>query len=139
MNKKEITRILTELKTFEKTKLELEQYQTECDIAATITWHAYMSKEVEGKKVADLGCGNGILGIAALILGAKEVIFIDIDKDAIKIAKDNLKHIEKKLDEKYKAKFTARHCTLYVVFCNNHRLFLLNLRALLVRRFYRLL
>ena len=105
MNKKELTRILTRLKTFEKTKLEFEQYQTECDIAATITWHAYMSKEIEDKTVADLGCGNGILGIAALILGAKKVFFVEIDKDAIEIAKENLKEIESILEEKFDVEF----------------------------------
>ncbi len=105
MNKKELAILLSKLNTFESSKLELEQYQTECNIASLIAWHAYMSKEIEGKKVADLGCGNGILGIAALILGAKQVIFLDKDADAIKLAKENLKLISKEFDKKLKAKF----------------------------------
>lgn len=108
MNKKELSIILSKLHTFEKSKLELEQYQTECDIAASIAWQAFMSKEVEGKKVADLGCGNGILGIAALILGAKQAMFLDIDKEAIKLAKENLKIAEKELKIKFKAKFLTK-------------------------------
>lgn len=107
MNKKELARILSKLKTFETSKLELEQYQTECNIASLIVWHAYMSKEIEGKKIADLGCGNGVLGIAALILGAKQVIFLDKDKDAIKLAKENLKLISKEFNKKFKTKFVT--------------------------------
>ena len=34
-------------------------------------------------KVADIGCGSGILGIAALHLGAKEVIALDVDSLAV--------------------------------------------------------
>src|SRR5574341_1495891 len=108
MNKKELAIFLSKLETFENSKLELEQYQTECNIASLIAWHAYMSREIEGKKVADLGCGNGIFGIAALILGAKEVVFLDKDEDAINLAKENLKLVSKELNKKLKAKFLTK-------------------------------
>ena len=39
--------------------------------------------------VLDYGCGSGILGIAAKKIGAKEVIGVDIDNQAIKASKDN--------------------------------------------------
>jgi ribosomal protein L11 methyltransferase len=39
--------------------------------------------------VMDYGCGSGILGIAAKKIGAKEVIGVDIDNQAIKASKDN--------------------------------------------------
>lgn len=38
---------------------------------------------VNGKRVIDIGCGSGILGIAAIIAGATEVIFVDIDPEAL--------------------------------------------------------
>lgn len=41
--------------------------------------------------VVDLGCGSGILGIAALKLGAKHVYFIDNDPQAITASEQNLK------------------------------------------------
>ncbi len=45
--------------------------------------------EVSNKTVVDFGCGSGILGIAALKLGAKHVHGIDIDPQALLASKDN--------------------------------------------------
>ena len=39
--------------------------------------------DFKGKTVVDYGCGSGILAIAALLLGAEEVIGIDIDPQAL--------------------------------------------------------
>ena len=41
------------------------------------------------KTVIDYGCGSGILGIAALLLGAKSAIGIDIDPQALLASRDN--------------------------------------------------
>ena len=42
-----------------------------------------------GEKVADVGTGSGILAIAAVKLGAKKVVAIDIDARATAVAKEN--------------------------------------------------
>ncbi len=42
-----------------------------------------------GERVADVGTGSGILAIAAIKLGAREVIAIDVDEKAIPIAREN--------------------------------------------------
>ena len=42
-----------------------------------------------GKKVLDLGCGSGILGIGALVLGSKNCVGVDIDPKAPDIVMDN--------------------------------------------------
>lgn len=39
--------------------------------------------------VLDLGCGSGILSLAALLLGAKSCVGVDIDQVAVDIAKEN--------------------------------------------------
>ena len=42
-----------------------------------------------GERVLDLGCGSGILSIAALCLGAKEAMACDIDEKAADVAYEN--------------------------------------------------
>ena len=42
-----------------------------------------------GRPVLDLGCGSGILSIAALCLGASEAVAVDIDPKAVDVAYEN--------------------------------------------------
>ena len=42
-----------------------------------------------GARVLDMGCGSGILGIAAALLGAKEVTAVDIDENSVKTTGEN--------------------------------------------------
>ncbi len=91
---------LSKLQPFEKPSPKLEQYPTESEIAAEVLWFAYMNNDIKNKIIADLGCGTGTLGIAALILDAKKVFFIDIDDKSLKIAKQNLESINKNLIKK---------------------------------------
>ena len=43
-----------------------------------------------GMKVMDVGTGSGILAIAAALLGSGEVLAVDIDPDAVKVAGENV-------------------------------------------------
>lgn len=45
--------------------------------------------QLAGKKVLDVGCGSGILGIAALLLGAESNLGVDIDELAVKAGGEN--------------------------------------------------
>ena len=47
----------------------------------------YMNK---GDSLIDIGCGSGILSIAAAHLGAEKVIAVDLDKLAVKVSKENV-------------------------------------------------
>ncbi len=50
----------------------------------------YFDREVEGGElVVDYGCGSGILGIAALLLGARHMVGTDIDPQALTATRDN--------------------------------------------------
>jgi len=52
----------------------------------------FVEKYIEkGIKAYDIGCGSGILALAAAKLGAAEVLGIDMDGDAVKAAKENVK------------------------------------------------
>ena len=42
--------------------------------------------------VIDVGTGSGILAIGAAMLGAKDVLAIDIDPTAVKVAQENIEH-----------------------------------------------
>ena len=47
------------------------------------------SLPVQGRSVIDYGCGSGILGIAAIKLGASAVVAVDIDEQALLATRDN--------------------------------------------------
>ena len=46
--------------------------------------------EIEGRRILDLFAGSGQLGIEALSRGAESAVFVDADKNAVKIVKENL-------------------------------------------------
>lgn len=57
--------------------------------AVCLEWLAGSS--LVGRSVIDYGCGSGILGLAAVKLGAKQVYAVDIDRQAVQISKENAK------------------------------------------------
>ena len=93
-SKSQLAVALSRLKGFEEPNVRQEQYATDSEVAGHMLWNAYMLGDIEGKVVADLGCGTGILGIGAILLGAKKVLFIDMDKKALESAKSNLLQVE---------------------------------------------
>lgn len=46
-------------------------------------------EDVSDATVIDYGCGSGILGLAALLLGARHVVGVDIDGQALEASRDN--------------------------------------------------
>lgn len=69
----------------------------------------------QGKTVLDIGCGSGILSIAAMLLGAQSAQGVDIDALAVKTARENalgngfsepeICYVEGNLTEKISGKF----------------------------------
>ena len=55
-----------------------------------------------GDRVLDLGCGSGILSIAALLLGADNVCMVDVFQNAVKTASENVEQ-NNFCTEQYKA------------------------------------
>jgi ribosomal protein L11 methyltransferase len=56
------------------------------------TWmmiKALLQLETKGASVLDMGCGTGVLALAAVKLGASEVLAIDIEEGAVENTRDN--------------------------------------------------
>jgi len=66
--------------------------------ALCLTWLDGL--DLAGKTIVDFGCGSGILSLAALKLGAKKVIGIDIDPQALQASLANAKrnNVEDRLE-----------------------------------------
>lgn len=97
MNRKQLEMALSQVASFQKPNVELEQYQTPPNVAANIVHAAYMNGDIQNKDVVDICAGTGILGIAGGLLGAKSITFVEKDKQAAKILKSNLQELH--LDE----------------------------------------
>jgi len=84
---------LKELKSIDVPNSKLEQYSTPPGIALK-----FLTKvDLKDKVVADLGCGNGVLGLTALLMGAKKVYFFDIDKNLVSISEKNYNNMSSNL------------------------------------------
>ncbi len=88
--KLELEMLLSQIAPHPSPKSSLEQYTIAADVAATMLHiAAYINNDIIEKRVVDLGCGTGRLAIGAAVLGAKQVIGVDIDKVAVKVALEN--------------------------------------------------
>ncbi|KAL9339279.1 hypothetical protein Peur_068294 [Populus x canadensis] len=95
MKLKQLESMLGELQQFSNPKAELEQYPTGPHIASRMLYTAENSLgDVSNKIVADFGCGCGTLGAAASLMGAEQVIGIDIDSESLEIASLNAEDLE---------------------------------------------
>ncbi len=90
---------LSKLSVFDQPDAESEQYPTDSEIAAEALWNAYYLGDIEGRSIADLGCGTGILGIGVLLLDAKRVFFVDKDENAIRQARENYTRYKETVNE----------------------------------------
>ena len=90
--------LLSKLEGFSEPKVREEQYLMDSEVGASILWNAYILGDIEGKVIADLGCGTGVLGIGALVLGAKLVIFVDSDKKVLDTSRKNVLKIKSEGD-----------------------------------------
>ncbi len=84
-----LERMLEKLEGFSNPSPRLEQYRTPAPLAARLLFHAALKGDIEGRRVCDIGCGTGILAIGAALLGAREVVAVDVDRTALEIARRN--------------------------------------------------
>ena len=78
------------------------------------------SVDLKDKVVVDYGCGSGILGVAALLLGAKKVYATDIDPQAVLATQQNaelngvLDRLYVGLPEEFNAEFKSQQADVLV-------------------------
>jgi len=90
VRKLDLERLLLQVKPHPTPTPDLEQYTIPSDVAATMLYvAAYTYGDIVGKSVLDLGCGTGRLALGAASLGAKQVVGVDLDKAAVKVAVGN--------------------------------------------------
>lgn len=89
MRQRDLEIKLQKLDSYNNPKANLEQYATPAKVAADILYTAHALGDIHGKSVIDLGCGPGIFSIGACLLGARKVGGLDIDSEAIEIARKN--------------------------------------------------
>ncbi|WP_435332550.1 METTL5 family protein [Haloarchaeobius sp. TZWWS8] len=74
---------------FDSPSVELEQYPTPPEVAASLIHVADMADDVADRTVVDLGTGTGMLALGAALRGAREVVGVDVDRDALDTAREN--------------------------------------------------
>ena len=86
----DLERALQQVEPHPSPKAFLEQYTIPVDVASEFLFQAaYANDDIIGKSVVDLGCGSGRLAIGAVLLGAREVAGVDVDRSAVKKAREN--------------------------------------------------
>ncbi len=89
--------LISSMKDMPQPRSELEQYRTPASMVCDVLYEARYRNDIIDRRVCELGCGPSPFAIGSWILGAKEVLGVDIDEDAIRIAKENLVDIASRL------------------------------------------
>lgn len=91
---------LQSLGQLDEPSASLEQYPTPPTMASDILFIAKSLGDVDDKVVMDLGCGNGIFAIGAGLMGAGEVVGVDVDEKAVEVARENAAGLGLEIDFK---------------------------------------
>jgi len=88
-SKKQLEIQLGRLKILEKPNLRLEQYPVSAETASELLYMAGFEHNDLNGRVIDLGTGTGRLAIGAALMGARDVLGVDLDEHALALAKEN--------------------------------------------------
>src|SRR2546422_8289751 len=89
LSKRQLEIQLDKLKILESPNLKLEQYPVSSEVASELLYMAgFEHNDLDGR-VIDLGTGTGRLAIGAALMGAEEVVGVDVDKRSLALAREN--------------------------------------------------
>jgi len=90
IRKLDLEKAISEVKPHPEPKAYLEQYTIPAEAAAQILYiAAYTYDDIIDRTIVDLGCGTGRLAIGAVLVGADEAFGVDIDRMAVRMARNN--------------------------------------------------
>ena len=91
--KSQLTQQLGVVAGFDDPRVDLEQYRTPPDLASYLVHVADLQGDIEGRTVLDLGCGTGMLALAAALRGPDRVVGVDIDRGPLLTARENRRRV----------------------------------------------
>lgn len=89
LSKRQLEIQLGKLRILEKPDLKLEQYPVSSEAAGELLYMAGFEYDDLNGRVIDLGTGTGRLAIGAVLMGAREVVGVDVDDQALALAEAN--------------------------------------------------
>ena len=99
LSKRQLEINLSKMRIREDPDLSLEQYPVSPEVGAELLFMAgFEHRDITGRKVLDLGSGTWRLEIGDGILGAKEIVGVDIDLTSISLARDNASKLKVNVD-----------------------------------------
>src|SRR6058998_946953 len=90
LSKRQLEINLSKMRIREDPDLSLEQYPVSPEVGAELLFMAgFEHRDIIGRKVLDLGAGTGRLAIGAGLLGAAQIVGVDVDPTSINLARFN--------------------------------------------------
>ena len=91
--KSALTQQLGVVAGFDDPRVDLEQYRTPPELASHLVHTADLHGDIEDRTVIDLGCGTGMLTLAAALRGPRTVVGLDIDPKPLSPARENERRV----------------------------------------------
>jgi putative methylase len=97
-SKRQLEIRLDKLKILDKPDLKLEQYPVSSGVAAELLYTAGFEHNDLHGRVVDLGTGTGRLAIGSSLMGAEETVGVDVDQQALAIARENAERVDARVE-----------------------------------------
>jgi putative methylase len=97
-SKRQLEIQLEKLANREDPNLGLEQYPVSSEAAAELLYMAGFEHHDLDGKIVDLGTGTGRLAIGSALMGAENILGLDLDRESVRVAIQNGKRLRTNID-----------------------------------------